>query len=140
MKLFKKRDTSSSLPQGNSPSGSLDKSPSGINHSTQNTQNGVTTPQHPWSSRRISTFNPFPRYGHASNMQAGKDADIFVFAGLVKEKAMNDLWVVNAAELDSRQIATTGESPSPRVGHAALLIGNAFIGMFRSRTKTSCTF
>ena len=69
-------------------------------------------------------------------MQAGKDADIYVFGGLVKERAMDDLWVVNANELESRQVVTTGEGPSPRVGHAALLIGNAFISKFIYNTLT----
>lgn len=42
---------------------------------------------------------------------------------------MQDLWVVNTSGLQAQQIPTTGETPMARVGHAALLIGNAFIGM-----------
>ena len=39
-----------------------------------------------------------------------------------------DLWLVEAGDaMACYQIATTAEGPGPRVGHASLLIGNAFI-------------
>lgn len=41
---------------------------------------------------------------------------------------MQDLWVMAPSDLQARAVATSGDMPSPRVGHAALLIGNAFIG------------
>lgn len=53
---------------------------------------------------------------------------MYIFGGLVKETAMRDLWVLGAADLQARPVVTTGDVPSARVGHAALLIGNAFIG------------
>lgn len=126
MKLFKKRDNTAT--GSASPSGSIEKS---ATLPTQLNAAPTTLPQFPWSSKKISNNNPFPRYGHASNMQAGKDGDIFVFGGLVKDRAMHDLWIINSNELESRMVMTTGEGPNARVGHAALLIGNAFISMSR---------
>ena len=39
-----------------------------------------------------------------------------------------DLWLVEAENaMACYPIATTAEGPGPRVGHASLLIGNAFI-------------
>lgn len=48
---------------------------------------------------------------------------------------MSDLWVINGSTLQSGTVVTTGELPTARVGHAALLIGNAFIGKLASRIK-----
>jgi hypothetical protein len=50
--------------------------------------------------------------------------------------ATADLWMVKsrAGNLSCYPIAAVSESPSPRVGHAALLVGNAFI-VFGGDTK-----
>ncbi|ORY76628.1 hypothetical protein BCR37DRAFT_361630 [Protomyces lactucae-debilis] len=98
------------------------------------TANATQTPQYPWSSRKLSNLNPFPRYGHATNALAGKEGGIYIFGGLVKEHAKADLWIIETAGLQASQVATTGDRPSPRVGHAALLVGNAFI-VFGGDTK-----
>lgn len=47
-----------------------------------------------------------------------------------------DLWMVEAgnASMTCYPIATTSEGPGPRVGHASLLVGNAFI-VFGGDTK-----
>ena len=50
----------------------------------------------PWSMRKFRTVNPFPRYGHASNVTAGKEGEIYVFGGLVKDKRKNDLFVIDS--------------------------------------------
>ncbi len=118
----KKNHNSSSTEKTPSPS-SIEKIP------------GPSTPSHPWSSRRISKDNPFPRYGHATNNAAGKEGEIFIFGGLVKESAKNDLWMIESKGLVAISVNTFGESPSARVGHAALLIGNAFIGETSSRNS-----
>ncbi|BFZ58696.1 Negative regulator of mitotic exit [Savitreella phatthalungensis] len=94
-------------------------------------------PQWPWSSREVSgQSSPFPRYGHATNAQAGREGDVYLFGGLVRELAKNDLWQIDAATARVSLIPTTGHIPSPRVGHAALLIGNAFI-LFGGDTRVA---
>lgn len=47
-----------------------------------------------------------------------------------------DLWMVDASPgtLTCFPVATTSEGPGPRVGHASLLVGNAFI-VFGGDTK-----
>jgi hypothetical protein len=47
-----------------------------------------------------------------------------------------DLWMIesSAGSLNCVQVATVSEGPGPRVGHASLLVGNAFI-VFGGDTK-----
>lgn len=46
-----------------------------------------------------------------------------------------DLWIVEAGgPLNCFPVQTTAEGPGPRVGHASLLVGNAFI-VFGGDTK-----
>jgi hypothetical protein len=50
----------------------------------------------PWSMRKFRNANPFPRFGHAANISAGKEGEIYVFGGLVKDKRKNDLFVIDS--------------------------------------------
>ncbi|KIV95771.1 hypothetical protein PV10_03386 [Exophiala mesophila] len=96
---------------------------------------------YPWSQRRL-TFptpqsNPFPRYGAAVNAVASKDGDIYIMGGLINGSMVRgDLWMVESGggSLSCYPIATVSEGPGPRVGHASLLVGNAFI-VFGGDTK-----
>lgn len=81
---------------------------------------------------------PFPRYGAAVNGVASKDGDIYMMGGLVDgTTAKGDLWMVesNGGNLSCFPINPVTEGPGPRVGHASLLVGNAFI-VFGGDTKT----
>lgn len=96
---------------------------------------------YPWSQQRLdfisSQANPFPRYGSAANAVASKDGDIYLIGGLINGSTVKgDLWIVEAGDraLNCYPISTTSEGPGPRVGHASLLIGNAFI-VFGGDTK-----
>ena len=96
---------------------------------------------YPWSQRRLAfTSNappPFPRYGAAINSIASKDGDIYLMGGLVEGTTVKgDLWMVEAGSgsLACYPVNTAQESPGPRVGHASLLVGNAFI-VFGGDTK-----
>lgn len=98
---------------------------------------------YPWSQRRInftvSHTNPFPRYGAAVNSTASKDGSIYLMGGLINGSTVKgDLWMVEAAgpgaNMTCYPVATTSEGPGPRVGHASLLVGNAFI-VFGGDTK-----
>jgi Galactose oxidase, central domain len=50
----------------------------------------------PWSMRKFRNANPFPRFGHAANISAGKEGEIYIFGGLVKDKRKNDLFVLDS--------------------------------------------
>ncbi|XPS94014.1 Negative regulator of mitotic exit [Ascochyta lentis] len=94
---------------------------------------------YPWSSRRLNftTGNPFPRYGAAINSVASKDGTIYLMGGLVGGATVKgDLWLTEMGNgsMACYPISTTGDGPGPRVGHASLLVGNAFI-VFGGDTK-----
>ncbi|UJO24961.1 Tip elongation aberrant protein 1 [Fulvia fulva] len=96
---------------------------------------------YPWSQRRlnftVSHTNPFPRYGAAVNATSSKDGSIYLMGGLINGSTVKgDLWMVEAGspQMTCFPVATTSEGPGPRVGHASLLVGNAFI-VFGGDTK-----
>lgn len=94
---------------------------------------------YPWSSRRLnftSTMNPFPRYGAAINATTNSDGLIWIMGGLVGGATVKgDLFVLELnGGMQCYPVATKGEGPGPRVGHASLLVGNAFI-VFGGDTK-----
>jgi DNA repair exonuclease SbcCD ATPase subunit len=94
---------------------------------------------YPWSSRRLNftAGNPFPRYGAAINSVASKDGTIYLMGGLVGGATVKgDLWLTEMGNgtMACYPISTTGDGPGPRVGHASLLVGNAFI-VFGGDTK-----
>nr|KMM64632.1 kelch repeat-containing protein [Coccidioides posadasii RMSCC 3488] len=95
----------------------------------------------PWSQRRLNLptpqTTPFPRYGAAVNALASEDGDIYLMGGLVDGSTVKgDLWMIetNGGNLSCFPITPVTEGPGPRVGHASLLVGNAFI-VFGGDTK-----
>ncbi|UKZ76690.1 hypothetical protein TrVFT333_004398 [Trichoderma virens FT-333] len=88
---------------------------------------------YPWSQRRLtytsSHPSPFPRYGAAVNAVASKEGDVYLMGGLINSSTVKgDLWMIEAGgSMTCYPLATTAEGPGPRVGHASLLVGNAFI-------------
>ncbi|QYS95627.1 Cell polarity protein (Tea1) [Trichoderma simmonsii] len=88
---------------------------------------------YPWSQRRLtytsSHPSPFPRYGAAVNSVASKEGDVYLMGGLINSSTVKgDLWMIEAGgSMTCYPLATTAEGPGPRVGHASLLVGNAFI-------------
>lgn len=54
---------------------------------------------------------------------------MYVMGGLINSSTVKgDLWMIEAGgSLSCYPLATTAEGPGPRVGHASLLVGNAFI-------------
>jgi len=68
---------------------------------------------------------------------ASKDGDIYMMGGLINGSMVKgDLWIIDygPGNLSCYPIATVSEGPGPRVGHASLLVGNAFI-IFGGDTK-----
>jgi hypothetical protein len=71
------------------------------------------------------------------NAVASKDGDVYIMGGLINGSMVRgDLWMVESGvgNLSCYPIATVSEGPGPRVGHASLLVGNAFI-VFGGDTK-----
>ncbi|KAI1779294.1 hypothetical protein F4818DRAFT_246167 [Hypoxylon cercidicola] len=96
-------------------------------------QQNVNASLYPWSQRRLtftsSVPSPFPRYGAAVNSISSKEGDIYIMGGLVNSTTVKgDLWMIEAGgNMSCYPLVTTSEGPGPRVGHASLLVGNAFI-------------
>ncbi|KAH6677672.1 hypothetical protein B0J14DRAFT_348599 [Halenospora varia] len=106
------------------------------NGNTPNLQSLNTNPNaslYPWSRRQLTYTtahpSPFPRYGAAVNSVASKEGDIYLMGGLINSSTVKgDLWMVESGgNMACYPLATTAEGPGPRVGHASLLVGNAFI-------------
>ncbi|KAK7701884.1 Negative regulator of mitotic exit [Diaporthe eres] len=104
----------------------------------QQYRNGPSPPNpnsslYPWSQRKLNFTSshpgPFPRYGAAANAMSSKEGDMYVMGGLINSSTVKgDLWMIEAGgSLSCYPLATTAEGPGPRVGHASLLVGNAFI-------------
>lgn len=110
-------------------------------------------PAYPWSARRLllpppavlpkpgiapptsPSPAPFPRYGHALPTTATAAGELFLFGGLVREAARNDLYLFSSRDLSATLLQTAGELPSPRVGHASALVSSVLI-VWGGDTKT----
>lgn len=88
----------------------------------------------PWS--RFKLFNsPFPRYRHAASSITSDKHDIFLMGGLKEGSVFGDTWKISP-KINHHAIAgyeaqvidiVNMQTPPARVGHAAVLCGNAFI-------------
>ena len=101
----------------------------------------------PWRKRKL--FNsPFPRFGHAVSSLTSTSGALYLMGGLSGNEVYGDMWVIEPIrqpqendgkpsrdsqliKQNSPFIASPIENfqkiPSPRTGHASILIGNAFI-------------
>lgn len=52
--------------------------------------------------------------------------------GLIRtQQPKGDLWTMDSgSQFAAYPVSTQADGPGPRVGHASLLVGNAFIGVF----------
>lgn len=78
---------------------------------------------------------PFPRYGHALPATATANGELYLFGGLVREAARNDLYLFSIRDLSATLVQTAGEIPSPRVGHASAIVSSVLI-VWGGDTKT----
>jgi len=114
---------------------------------------GQQRPAYPWSARRLllpppiliskpgvaapssPSPSPFPRYGHALPATATTSGELYLFGGLVRETARNDLYLFSTRDLSATLVQTAGEIPSPRVGHASAIVSSVLI-VWGGDTKT----
>ena len=57
--------------------------------------------------------------------------------GLIRtQQPKGDLWTIDSGpQFAAVPVNTQSDGPGPRVGHASLLVGNAFIGLFTPTTN-----
>ena len=89
----------------------------------------------PW--KRFKLFeSPFPRYRHAASSISSDKNEIFLMGGLKEGSVFGDTWKVHPQEDGSGEITSYAaqavdianlNTPPARVGHSAVLCGNAFI-------------
>lgn len=96
-------------------------------------------PLYPWSRRsfNLTPAHPGPFRRYAVNTDASKGRHIYLMGGLINgSRIRGDLWMleVDSRHLSCYHIATNPKGPGPRVGHASLIIGNAFIVFGRDNT------
>ncbi|KAF8632976.1 hypothetical protein AX15_001573 [Amanita polypyramis BW_CC] len=117
-------------------------------------------PAYPWSVKRLSLVpptilpkpgvshpispspSPFPRYGHSLPAIATANGDLYIFGGLVRDTAHNDLYLFSTRDNSATLLQTAGEIPSPRVGHASALVSSVLIvwgGDTKADTKARAT-
>lgn len=83
--------------------------------------------------------SPFPRYGHTLSPTATDDGDLILFGGLVDGSPGNDVYAISIRDGITRLIETAGDIPTPRFGHANVLIDNMLLvwgGDTRDSTET----
>ena len=111
----------------------------------QQQQQPPRQPAFPWSARRLTLLPPivlnkpgvapvtspspppFPRYGHALPATAGLNGELYIFGGLVRESARNDVYLFSTRDNSASLLQTTGLIPSPRMGHASAFFADALI-------------
>lgn len=136
--------------RGSSPNG---PTPSG---QSSGPQPPPQRPAYPWSARPLTllppivlnkpavvpptspSLSPFPRYGHALPATASAAGDLYIFGGLVREVARNDLYLFSTRDNSATLLQTWGEIPSPRVGHASALVSNVLM-VWGGDTKADAT-
>lgn len=109
---------------------------------------------YPWSARQLQldpplivprpgmslptapSPSPFPRYGHSLPPICTASGELFIFGGLVKENVKDDLYSFSTTNTSCSMVQTSGDVPSPRVGHASALVSSVLI-IWGGDTKTS---
>ncbi|CAG8446039.1 13609_t:CDS:2 [Funneliformis caledonium] len=81
---------------------------------------------YPWSQRKLSISNPFPRYGHSASQNAISN-ELFLFGGIARGKLRNEVFTVEFNTLNVLAFVTSGEVPSPRSGHTQVNFGTNII-------------
>ncbi|KDN35663.1 hypothetical protein RSAG8_11406, partial [Rhizoctonia solani AG-8 WAC10335] len=110
----------------------------------------ITTPEYKYLDRGDSAEGrvknarpPLPRVCHSSSMVSSASGDIFIFGGVVDDQATNDTWAIKmpgdsdlplgprgspaGMRLTASLVETTGDAPSPRIGHQSALANGRLV-------------
>jgi hypothetical protein len=89
-------------------------------------QTQQSQPVCPWSAHGLpfgQSPSPFLRYGHTLSTSATAAGELFLFGGYVpgSKASSNDLYVISMQDFSATLLQTSGDVPSPRYGHCAVL-------------------
>jgi hypothetical protein len=79
---------------------------------------------YPWSAHAPQSGpspSPFPRYYHALSTIATAAGELFLFGGYTYNRIYDDLYVISTRDFSTTLLQTSGDVPSPRYGHRAML-------------------
>jgi hypothetical protein len=65
--------------------------------------------------------SPLPRHRHAISTTATATGELYLFGGVVSNKPLSDLYVISTEDFSTTFLQTSGDIPSPRYGHRAML-------------------
>src|SRR6266852_5714459 len=91
-----------------------------------NSQSPQSQSVYPWSAHAPpfgQSPSPFFRHAHALSANATAAGELFLFGGYVHstQPASNDLYVISTRDFSTTLLQTSGDVPSPRFGHRAVL-------------------
>jgi hypothetical protein len=97
-----------------------------------NSQSHLPSPQEeqqsqpvgPWSAHISPSGqwpSPFPRHYHAVSSTATAAGELFLFGGFSDCGSRDDLHVISTRDFSTTLLKTSGDVPSPRYGHCAIL-------------------
>lgn len=95
-----------------------------------------------WIAHPSQSPSPFPRCGHALSGTTTAAGELFLFGGYSHGSPTNDLYVFSTSDFSSTLWHTSGNVPSPRVGHSAVLAGTCLLiwgGMTNFRDQKTPT-
>jgi hypothetical protein len=90
-------------------------------------QNPLLGPVCTWSAHAPpfgSSPSPFPRSCHALTATANNAGELFLFGGYAQGSARNDLHAFSTWDFSTTLLQTSGDVPSPRASHGAVLAGS----------------
>ena len=86
----------------------------------------------PWSAHAPSSGkspSPFLRHAHALSASVTASGELFLFGGCVHKPRSpnNDLYVISTRDFSTTLLQTSGEVPSPRFAHRAVLTSTTLL-------------
>ena len=83
-------------------------------------------PVHPWSAHSPpfgQSPSPLPRHRHALSTSATAAGELYLFGGYANgsKTPSNDLHVISTRDFSTTLLQTSGNAPSPRYGHTAVV-------------------
>ena len=101
-----------------------------LSHSQTPQEKQQSQPVYPWSAHvppSGSSLSPLRR--HTLSPSATAAGELFLFGGYIhgSDSPKNDLYVISTRDFSTTPLHTSGDVPSPRYGHRAVLTSNALL-------------
>ena len=132
----KKHTPSNSSPANGLPSSQATHQPQSPTNAQSQSQSPLgkqrSQPIGPWSAHAPpfgQSPSPFLRGGPALSTSATAAGELFLFGGLVygSRSLSNDLYVISTRYFSTTLLHTSGDAPTPRYGHRAVLTGTILL-------------